>query len=90
MDEFFAPAEVALKLKVSIRTIYRHIESGRLRSSKVGGHRITGEALRELLEDRRVPAKQVRQEARKAPPRRGRKDGLVFKFFRPTSRRESA
>lgn len=36
MDELYTPQEVANKLKVSLRTIYRMIDGGRLKAVKVG------------------------------------------------------
>lgn len=51
MDEFYTPQEVADKLKVNIRTLYRWIREGKLKAIKVGElWRISETELNKLLQ----------------------------------------
>lgn len=51
MDNFYTPQEVADKLKVNIRTIYRWIREGKLKAVKVGElWRISEKELYKLLQ----------------------------------------
>lgn len=50
MEEYFTPQEVASKIKVDIRTVYRWIREGRLQAVKVGHFwRISESELKRLL-----------------------------------------
>jgi excisionase family DNA binding protein len=47
---YYLPREVAELLRVSVSTIYRMIEDGRLRAIRVrGGYRIPREAVEEIV-----------------------------------------
>ena len=51
-DRVYTVIQVATFLDTSVPTVYRLVRNKRLRASKVGGEwRITGQALRDLLED---------------------------------------
>ncbi len=48
--KIYTPEEAARILKVTRRSVYGYIKSGRLRAAKVGkGWRVTEESIRELL-----------------------------------------
>ena len=49
MDKFYTPQEVAKLLKVSIRTVYRYLHTGKLKASKLGCWRITEEDLDDFI-----------------------------------------
>ena len=48
-NEFLTLKEVAKKLRVSERSVFRYIHSGRLKASKVGYWRITKKDLKEFI-----------------------------------------
>jgi excisionase family DNA binding protein len=48
-DTFLTVKEVAKKLRVSERSIFRYIHSGRLKASKVGYWRIREKDLKEFI-----------------------------------------
>ncbi|MCM1567811.1 MAG: helix-turn-helix domain-containing protein [Dehalobacter sp.] len=51
MDNFYTPQEVADKLKVNIRTLYRWIREGKLKAVKIGElWRISETELNKLLQ----------------------------------------
>ena len=47
--KLYTPTEVAEILKVNIKTIYRHIKSGKIKATKIGQWRIKQEDLNKLL-----------------------------------------
>jgi len=49
MDKFYTPQEVAELLKLSERTVYRYLHSGKLKASKLGCWRITKEDLNNFI-----------------------------------------
>lgn len=53
--EFYTLKEVAKMLRVSMTTIYRYVESGKLSAVKIGNsYRVTDEDLRKFIDDCRV------------------------------------
>lgn len=53
--EFYTLKEVAKMLRVSMTTIYRYVESGKLNAVKIGNsYRVTDEDLRKFIDDCRV------------------------------------
>jgi excisionase family DNA binding protein len=55
---FFTVAEVASFLRLSILTVYKYIQEGKLEAIELGGHyRISEEALKKFIETRKVEAK---------------------------------
>lgn len=51
MENYFTPQEVAAKLKIDVRTIYRWIREKKLKAVKlVGGWRISENELNRLLQ----------------------------------------
>lgn len=57
MSQWLRPTDVAVKLDVSLRTAYRLIESGELRSTKVGGsYRVHPDAISRYFNDAREAA----------------------------------
>lgn len=52
MDNYYTPQEVADKLKVNIRTIYRWIREGKLKAVKIGDlWRISESELERFIKD---------------------------------------
>ena len=55
-ETYYTLAEIAEKLKVSYRTVYRWVQAGELAAYKLKGeYRVTGRDLNEFLEVRRTP-----------------------------------
>lgn len=55
MEEYFSPQEVAQKLKLNVRTVYKWIREGRLKAVKVGDlWRIAESEIKRLLEENTV------------------------------------
>lgn len=53
--QFYTLKEVSEMLKVSMTTIYRYVESGKLGAVKIGNsYRVTDEDLRKFIDDCRV------------------------------------
>lgn len=51
MDNYYTPQEIAEKLKIDTRTLYRWIREGRLKAVKIGHFwRISESELRRILE----------------------------------------
>lgn len=70
MPEFYSTQDVADRLGVSIFTIRRYIQAGKLEAVKLdGGYRVSRTALDEFLARRSMPA--VDAPARAEPPRPG-------------------
>lgn len=49
MKKLYTPKEVASVLRVSKKTIYRHIQSGKIKASKIGQWKIRQEDLNKLI-----------------------------------------
>lgn len=81
----YTVAEVAERLKVTAKTVYRLVWSGSLRSIKVGGAvRVTHDALSRYLDGAaRVAPVAERPAGRKA--RKPRSTKLEYRFFPPPS-----
>jgi excisionase family DNA binding protein len=65
-ETYYTLSEIAEKLKVSYRTVYRWVQAGDLAAYKLKGeYRVADRDLNEFLEERRTPRSERRKSDRK-------------------------